>query len=194
MDFPQYYNSFHGKTVAKLLRGEFGNIEQVSPYLASLAYALDRASVKQEMEDFLKTGGIIISNRYATSNMAHQGAKFKNHEEKEEFLKWVYDLEYKIHRIPKETIVLYLYVPWKIGLTLTKNKGKRDYLKGQDKDIHEKDENHLRDAETMYLSLSKKYKHWITISCLQNGKLLSPEIIHDNIISVLHEKKILKEE
>jgi hypothetical protein len=59
IDFPQYYSSFHGKTVAKFLRGEFGSIDQVSPYLASLAYALDRASVKPSMEDFLKKGGLL---------------------------------------------------------------------------------------------------------------------------------------
>ena len=60
VDFPQYYHSFHGKTVAKFLRGEFGNINQVSPYLASLAYALDRASIKGEMDDFLLKGVILL--------------------------------------------------------------------------------------------------------------------------------------
>src|SRR3990167_8453524 len=126
-DFPQY-ESFYGKTVAKFLRGEFGNIDQVSPYLASLAYALDRASAKNEMEFLLKKGGYIIANRYATSNIAHQGAKFFSIKEREHYLKWVYELEYKIHRIPKEDIVIYLYVPWQIGSKLTENRKKRKYL------------------------------------------------------------------
>jgi dTMP kinase len=82
--------------------GEFGNIDQVSPYLASLAYALDRATIKREMTDFLAKGGYIIANRYATSNMAHQSAKFTDEKERKDFIKWVYELEYKVHRIPKE--------------------------------------------------------------------------------------------
>ncbi len=59
VDFPQYYSSFHGKTVARFLQGEFGNIDEVSPYLASLAFALDRASIKKEMVDFLNKGARI---------------------------------------------------------------------------------------------------------------------------------------
>ncbi len=191
MDFPQYYNSFYGNTVAKLLRGEFGDINEVSPYLASLVFALDRASVKQEMDEFLKSGGLIIANRYATSNMAHQGAKFTNEKNREEYLNWVIELEYKVHKIPKEDLVIYLYVPWQIGEELTENKGKRDYLMGMTKDIYEKDINHRLLAEKMYLALSKKYRHWIKIDCVKNNKILPPEIIHQKIITVLKSKKFI---
>lgn len=191
MDFPQYYHSFHGNTVAKFLRGEFGNIDQVSPYLASLAYALDRASVKDEMEDFLKKGGYIIANRYATSNMAHQGAKFVSVKERYDFLKWVYELEYKIHHIPKENIVIYLHVPWKIALNLTGKKGDRKYLAGKSEDIHEKDLNHRIAAEKMYLSLTREYKHWVKIDCVMNGRLLPPDKIQEKIIAALEEKKLI---
>ncbi len=191
VDFPQYYNSFHGKTVAKFLRGEFGDIKQVSPYLASLAYALDRASVKQEMDDFLKKGGYIVANRYATSNMAHQGSKFKNVKEREEFLKWVYELEFKIHRIPQEDIVIYLYVPWKVGSRLTQNKGYRKYLAGNKKDIHEQDINHRINTENMYLEFAKRYKHWVKIDCVLQGKLLPREKIHEKIIEILKNKSVI---
>lgn len=181
--FPQYYNSFHGKTVTRFLNGEFGNIDQVSPYLSSLAYAVDRATAKREMEDFLNKGGYVVSDRYVTSSMAHQGAKFKDDKNKKEFLKWIYELEYKVHRVPKEDIVIYLYVPWKIGLKLTGKRGK--------KDIEEKDLKHWIMAEKMYLEFAKKYKHWVKIDCVKNGKLLSPKVIHELIISTLHKKNIL---
>ena len=68
MDFPQYYHTFHGKTVAKFLRGEFGGIDQVSPYLASLAYALDRAAVKRKWMIFYIKG--VISSQTATQPQA----------------------------------------------------------------------------------------------------------------------------
>lgn len=190
MDFPQY-KSFYGKTVAKFLRGEFGAIDQVSPYLASLAYALDRAAVKNEMEEFLEKGGYIIANRYATSNMAHQGAKFKDSISQSDFLNWVYELEYKIHRIPKENIVIYLYVPWQIAVTLTRQKGERQYLLGKTKDIHEKDDSHRIAAEKMYIKLARKYKHWVTIDCIENSKILSTAIISEKIINTLKQKRVI---
>lgn len=187
-DFPRYYQSFHGQTVARFLRGEFGSLDQISPYLASLAYALDRASAKKEMDDFLKKGGFIIANRYASSNMGHQGAKFTNKKQKEDFLKWVYELEYKTHRIPKEDLVIYLYVPWQIGWQLTKKKEKREYLQGKTMDIQEKDLDYRKKVEEMYLNLASRYKHWVKIDCVVKGKILPPEVIHQKIISLLKEK------
>ena len=192
VDFPQYYHSFHGKTIAKFLRGEFGSIDEVSPYLASLAYALDRATVKREMDDFLTKGGYIIANRYATSNMAHQGAKLKDEYEQKEFLKWIYELEYKVHKIPKENMVVYLYVPWKVGIGLSVSRIKQEYLKDKS-DIAEKDINHRIEAEKMYLELAKKYKHWVKVDCVENEKLLSKEEIFRKVLKIveplLSEKK-----
>lgn len=191
LDFPQYYHSFHGKTVAKFLRGEFGKIDQVSPYLASLAYALDRLSVKEETENFLLKGGYIIANRYATTNIAYQAAKFTQTKDREEFIKWVYQLEYTVNRIPKENIVIYLAVPWKLGIKLTAKKGARKYLSGNIKDIHEIDTQFRQKVEKMYLELAKRYKHWVIVNCLENKKLLNPQQIHKKVVAVLQSKKIL---
>ena len=187
-DFPQYYTSFNGKTVARFLRGEFGEIGDVSPYLASLSYALDRATVKKEMDDFLKRGGYIITNRYATSSMAHQGAKYKNKQERNEFLKWLYELEYNVHKMHKENAVIYLYVPWKIGMSLTTKKEQRRYLKGKKQDIAEKDLHHRIASEKMYLELTASNKHWVKLDCVEDGKILSPEVIHQRILEILRKK------
>ncbi len=189
-DFPQYYLSFHGQIIAKYLRGEFGKVDEVSPYLASLAYALDRASVKEQMQDFLSKGGYIIANRYATSSMAHQSAKLDSVKERQEFLRWIYQLEYKVHRIPKEDLVLYLYVPWRIGMELTKKKGTQPYLKGKI-DIEEADIKNRIISEKMYLELSKNNAHWIKINCVEKSRLLSPASIHKKIISVLKQRHFL---
>lgn len=191
MDFPQYYSSFHGKTVARFLRGEFGTLDQVSPYLAALAFAVDRASVKNEMDDFLKKGGYIIANRYATSSMAHQAAKFMQKNDQEEFLKWEYEMEYKVHKIPKEDIVIYLYVPWQYGISLTKKKGNRAYLQGKSEDIHESNLSYRQAVESMYLALVRRYPHWVMITCVEDNKVLSPQAIHKKILTVLLRKNIL---
>lgn len=178
VDFPQYYKSFHGKTVGKFLKGEFGKIDEVSPYLASLAYALDRASVKREMDEFLAQGGYIVANRYATSSMAHQAAKCKTEKERTDFLKWIYELEYKVHKIPKENLVIYLHVPYQFAAELSK---KRSIQKGVELDIAEKSLDHQKRSEEMYLMLAKKYKHWKTIECVQNGSMISIDLIQKKI-------------
>lgn len=191
-DFPRYYNSFHGKTVAKFLRGEFGEFDQVSPYLASLAYALDRASVKNEMNNFLRKGGYIIANRYATSNMAHQAAKLKSKKQKKDYLQWIYELEYEVHKIPKQDLVILLYVPWQISQILTSKKGGRGYLKGKSLDIAEKNLKHRVETEKMYLQLAKNNKNWVKIDCVINNRLLLPQEIHKKIINELVKKGLLK--
>ena len=182
MDFPRYYTSFHGETVAKFLRGEFGSIDQVSPYLASLAYALDRAGARQEMEDFLKKGGVIISNRYTSSNMGHQMSKFNTKEEQKKYFKWLYDLEYKIHRIPKEDLVIYLHVPHKVADELTQKKDERKYLNGAKTDIHENDNNYRVKVEKTFLELAESQPHWVKIDCVKNKKILDIDSIHKMVV------------
>jgi dTMP kinase len=188
-DFPRYYSSFHGQIVGRFLTGEFGALDQVSPYLASLAYALDRASAKEEMDDWLTHGGIILSNRYATSSMAHQSAKLPENK-RQEFIDWLDELEYKVHKIPREDVVVYLYVPWKIGYDLTLKKADRAYLKGK-MDIAEKDLNHRKISEEMYLQLTRNRKNWITIDCVVGDKILPKAVIHEKIIAGLKAKKII---
>lgn len=169
-NFPQY-ETFFGLMVARLLKGEFGQIDQVSPYLASLLYALDRASVSKEIKNFLKKSGFIIANRYTPSNLAHQSAKIKDEKEKEKFIKWLEKLEYEVYKIPQENLVIYLFVPWQIAIKLKT---------GQD--LAEKDIHYRIASEKMYLQLSKKYQHWIKIDCISGGKLLSPKAIHQKIV------------
>lgn len=189
LDFPRYYSSFHGKVAGRFLAGEFGNINEVSPYLASLAYALDRASAKDEMDRWLQNGGVIISNRYATSNMAHQGARLAENKRKE-FLDWIDELEYKVHKIPREDIVIYLHVPWRVGMELTKKKGLRAYLGGKP-DILEADENHRKESEAMYMSLARKRKNWVVIECVVDGVILPKEMIHAQVLEILRKKKLI---
>ena len=188
-DFPRYFSSFHGSIIGRMLTGEFGTLDSISPYLASLAYALDRASVKEEMDEFLGKGGVILCNRYATSNMAHQGENITNLKENIKFLNCVNELEYKIHKLPREDIVIYLYVPWQTGLALTMKRAKE---KGETMDMAEKDVAHRKSAETMYLSLCKKNAHWVKIDCLgKDKKMRSREDIHKEVVSILKKKKLI---
>lgn len=183
IDFPRYWDSFHGKTIAKYLKGEFGDVDSVSPYLISLAYALDRATAKKEMDKWLSDGKIVLANRYATSNMAHQAAKLSENK-REDFLSWLNELEYRVNKIPKEDLVIYLHVPVATARALLIKRGKRD--------IHEKKFEFLTNSEIMYKKLSRRFRHWVKINCVdKGGSMLSKEEIHKKTVSILKSEEII---
>ncbi|MFH0864499.1 MAG: hypothetical protein V1858_05440 [Candidatus Gottesmanbacteria bacterium] len=190
-DFPRYYTSFHGRMVGRYLTGEFGDVNNVSPYLISLAYAVDRAGAREEMNDWLVKGGIIITNRYTTTSMAYMSAKIPEGAKRDEFIDWLDELEYRIHRLPREDLVIYLDVPPKIGQELVDKKDNRGYTKGVKRDIHERNLAYLGEVEKVYLDLIRKKKNWIKIGCYQDHQLRSKEEIHQEILKVLKEKKII---
>ncbi|MEG0378064.1 MAG: thymidylate kinase, partial [Eubacterium sp.] len=76
VSYPRYHKD--STAMVKLyLNGAFGeDPDSVSPYIASTFYAADRyASYKEDYEDFYRDGGIVIADRYTTSNMVHQAGK-----------------------------------------------------------------------------------------------------------------------
>ncbi len=191
IDFPRYYTSFHGQMVGRYLSGEFGNLESSSPYLTSLFYALDRLTARDEIVDWLEEGNTVVANRYTTSSMAFQTARIPKGK-REEFLKWLYEMEYKEHKLPKEDVVLFLYVPVEISQKLIEQKNKREYTKGQKKDINEANVNYQKEVLKLYLELAKKYKHWEVIKCVDaRGRLLPIEKVHGKVISALKKHHIV---
>ncbi len=191
IDFPRYYTSFHGKMVGRYLAGEFGSMESASPYLSSLFYAMDRLTARDEIVDWLEEGNLVIANRYTTSSMAFQTARVEK-DKQEEFLKWIYAMEYKEHKLPKEDLVIFLYVPVEVSQKLIERKDKREYTKGKAKDMHEANVEYQQKVLKLYLDLAKKYKHWEVIECVDHqGKLYSVEVIHKKIMAVLKAKGIL---
>ena len=186
IDFPRYYTSFHGKMVARYLSGEFGG-KDGSPYLSSLFYAMDRLTARDEMVDWLNEGNIVVANRYTTSSMAFQTARVPK-KEQSKFLKWLYEMEYKEHKLPKEDLVLFLYVPVEVSQKLIEQKDRKErkYAKGKKKDIYEADIQYQKDVLKLYLALAKKNKHWEVIKCVDSkGKLLSIEKVHKKIVRVM---------
>lgn len=191
IDFPRYYTSFHGKMVGRYLKGEFGNLTSASPYLTSLFYALDRLTARDEIIDWLEEGNVVVANRYTTSSMAFQTARIDK-PKREEFLKWLYDMEYKEHKLPKEDLVIFLYVPVEISQKLIEQKAGRGYMKGKQKDINEANVEYQKEVLKLYLELAKKNPHWEVIKCVDaKGKLLSIEQVHKKILAALKKKKIV---
>lgn len=177
--FPDY-ESESSALVKMYLRGDFGsNPNDVSPYVASTFYAADRyASFKTKWEKFYNEGGIIISDRYTTSNMVHQAAKINN-DEKEKFLDWLYDLEFNIYGIPKPDEIIFLDVDPEVSQELMKDR-KNKFTGEEAKDIHESNKEYLINSYNNSLYIADKY-NWKVIKCCKDNKLRTIEDINDEI-------------
>lgn len=191
IEFPRYYSSFHGKVVGRFLKGDFGQMSEVSPYLISLVYAMDRLTARKQIQDWLEAGDVVIADRYTSASMAHQTARVPVKERKK-FLRWVEEMEYKQHKIPREDLVLFLHVPVEVSQKLVDKKSERKYVKGKKKDIAEANVNHQSEALKVYLQLAKAKKHWEKVDCVdKKNKLMSIDDIHKKIMKVLKKKKII---
>lgn len=181
LDFPQYKKK-SSYFIREYLSGKYGGWKDVSPYKASIFYALDRFDVSMEVSNWLKQGYVVLSNRYVASNMGHQGAKIKNRVERKRFLIWVYDLEYEILGIPKPDLNVFLHVPYKIAYKLIGKKGKREYIKKAKRDVHEEDIKHLKSAEEAYKIVAEEFpESFGIVECFKEGRLLSVSEIHKKI-------------
>jgi len=181
ISFPRYKDSLWGQMVRRYLDGEFGEIDEVNPYLASVLYAGDRFSASSQIEKWLKEGKIVVCNRYVGSNLAHQVAKFQIPNSKFQFIRWLEKLEYEENKIPKEDLVILLHVPAAIS---------RKLISQRKLDIHERDLEYLGRVVDVYESLANGRKNWVKVQCIKNGKILKPEEIHQRVLEILKERKI----
>ena len=184
--FPNY-NSPSSSLVKMYLAGAFGtDATKVNPYPISTMYAIDRyASFKQDWEKKYIDDYVIITDRYVTSNMIHQASKIKNNEKKDEYLKWLVDLEYNKNEIPEPDIVIFLKMPIDKAKELMENR--KNKIDGSErKDIHEVNEDYLKRSYENATAISKKY-NWCEIECVENNKIKSIEKINDEIFSKIKE-------
>ncbi|PLX21311.1 dUTP diphosphatase [Candidatus Parcubacteria bacterium] len=185
ISFPQYGNKSAG-IVEEYLNGKYGHADDVGPYASSIFYATDRFDAKKKIEKWLNEGKIVISDRYVSANMGHQGAKINDRAEREEFYDWLCNLEYDVFRIPRPNISMLLNVDPKISLGLLEKMIRKEYLEKDNKDIHESDPNHLQKANKVFKEIAEKFDNFEIINCSPENKLLSVEeissLVWDRII------------
>lgn len=181
VDFPQYGKK-SAALVEEYLNGKFGSFDEVDAYQASIFYACDRFAASKNMKEHLKKGGIIISNRYTTSNMIHQSSKITDETELERFLLWLEDLEYGIFKIPKPDEVIFLNMPYEIGQELVGKKERRSYIENnKTHDIHEESKDHMKAAYDRACSLVGRFA-WNEIKCTDfQRNVRSIDDIHEEI-------------
>lgn len=180
ISFPNY-DSPSSSLVKMYLSGEFGeNAKEISPYVASTFYAVDRyATFKKNLEQYYNEGGIILADRYTTANMVHQAGKIKNQQEREKFLDWLWDFEFNLYKLPIPTKTFFLNMPPEHAISLMEHRENK-FTHQAKKDIHERDQSHIEDSYQAACSLVEKY-NWCEIKCIKDNQIRTIEDIHEEI-------------
>lgn len=181
ISFPDY-ESESSALVRMYLNGEFGSDPaDVNPYAASLFFALDRfASFRKKWKAFYEAGGVVIADRYTTSNMVHQMTKMDGQEERERFLQWLEDTEYGKLGLPRPDAVILLDMPLALSEALVRRRAEA----GGSMDIHEQHVEYLRRCHDAYQMLAGRCG-WQRVPCTGDGRLLTPEHIAERVRACL---------
>lgn len=175
--FPQYQEE-SSALIRMYLGGQFGSKpSDVNAYAASSFYAVDRyASYKKVWGDWYENGGLVVSDRYTTSNAVHQASKEEG-EKQAAFLKWLYEFEYDKLGLPRPDLTIYLDVPTQFTEKMMRS---REAALGTHADIHEKDLSYLATCRETGRQAAAFYG-WTVIQCVRDGQMRSIEDIHQEI-------------
>ncbi len=179
--FPQYQEE-SSALIRMYLKGEFGsNPSDVNAYAASAFYAVDRfASYKKVWQTYYENGGLMLSDRYTTSNAVHQASK-EPPENRGPFLNWLYDFEYSKLGLPKPDLVIYLDVPTEHTEALMRRREADTHTTA---DIHEQDTAYLRTCRETGRQAARHYG-WTVIQCVRDGQMRPIEEIHTEIYALV---------
>ncbi len=182
--FPSY-GEYQGVPVEKYLKGEYGNVEDLSPYFINNLYALDRAvtwhtNLKNHYED-----SIILLDRYTTSSLIYQSALIEDVEERKEFINYVIDFEYNKMGIKKPDLVIFLSAPYELVEKMRMDRKQND---GIDNDIYEKNKELMKKIYQNALFVAE-YLKFNTVFCADNGKMRTIESIHEDIYKLVKSNK-----
>lgn len=186
IEFPNY-KSDSSALVRMYLGGSFGNSPDcVNAYAASTFFAADRyATYKTDFEEFLNEGGIVVADRYTTSNMIHQASKIADSEKKEAYLDWLDNFEYDLLGLPRPDKVIFLDMPMEIAEKLMAARVNK--IDGSEKkDIHERNREYLKATYDAALEVSDKFR-WEHVMCGEGGEPLPIEEISRAVIKAAGE-------
>lgn len=156
--FPRFESPVYGELIARFLRGEFGDIDSVDPYIVALLFAGDRADAASKISQWLSEGKYVILDRYVASNVAYQCAKLSEQGRQDDLMRWILELEYSHNGIPQPDLALFLDVPFEFtrrNLTSKRGGDDRSYLNGAE-DIHESSLGFQEKVREMYLRVADR--------------------------------------
>jgi len=194
LHFPRTDTPYFGELIARFLRGEFGSIKDVDPYLVAMLYAGDRKDAKEMIKGWLNNGRIVILDRYTYSNIAYQCAKLSDSSKQEELKKWILKLEFEHFAIPEPDLNVFLDVPFTFTenkLTTRRNGDDRSYLNGKT-DIHEGSLSFQRNVREIYLEVAVSDKRLAVVDCAgSKGGMLFPDEIFSKIIDLIKTRQLI---
>ena len=177
--FPQYSEP-SSALIRMYLGGEFGSHPgDVNPYAASSFYAVDRyASWKKVWQGYYEAGGLVLADRYTTSNAVHQASKLPEGE-RQAFLDWLFDLEYGRMGLPAPDLVLYLDLPTEVSEKMLRH---REQATATAADIHEQDGAYLRRCREGAREIARDLG-WSVIDCAAGDAPRTVEDIRREVLS-----------
>ena len=175
--FPRYKEE-SSALIRMYLGGAFGDKpSDVNAYAASAFYAVDRyASYKMDWGKWYEEGGLVLSDRYTTSNAVHQASK-ETGEARNAYLKWLYEFEYDQLGLPRPDLTIYLDVPTDFTEKMLRS---REQATNTQADIHEKDMAYLATCRETGRAAAAYYG-WTVIQCVKDGQMRTIEDIHEEI-------------
>ena len=182
--FPRFDSPVYGQLIARFLRGEFGGVQEVDPYLVALIFAGDRADAAPQIRQWLAEGKAVVLDRYVYSNVGFQCAKLPAGEERDRLADWIVNLEFGHNTLPRPDLSLFLDVPFAFTerkLSEVREGDDRDYLQGG-QDIHEASLQLQQDVRSVYLASAAKDPSLRVVDCSDaSGAMESPEGIFAKI-------------
>ncbi len=192
--FPTTDSRIFGEMISRFLRGEFGGLDDVDPYLVALLFAGDRYNLAGQINSWQAEDKVVINDRYVYSNIGFQCAKIENDEESDKLFEWIFDLEYDYFKIPKPDLSVFLDVPFeftKKRLTESRSGEDREYLQGKT-DIHEASLDFQKKVKKTYLKAIERDEAFIRIDCSDtDGNMLCAEDISNLIIKELEKRNLI---
>ena len=189
LDFPQYGKNLFADTVSAYLRNEFGLATRVDPYLASLPYTLDRFKVAPEIRESLRKGEVVVSNRFTSASVGHQGAKIIGPEKRAQYIEWLNRAEFSREGLdlPRPDLTVILDVDPVTAHVLVGRKGDREYTRGKRRDAHERDLDYQKRVAEVFREVTASDPTWRLINCMSSqGKgILRPETIAKKVWGVV---------
>jgi len=194
LHFPRTGAPYFGELIARFLRGEFGAIGDVNPYLVAMLYAGDRKDASDMVRDWLDRGRIVLLDRYTYSNIAYQCAKLNKSSEQDRLMEWILKLEFEHFEIPRPDLNIFLDVPFAFTeekLSVVRVGDDRTYLRGS-RDIHEESLDFQRKVRDIYLRVSKSDNRLELVNCSPDGEtMLPPDEIFELVTGILKNKKFI---
>ncbi len=153
----------------------------VDAKVASLYYAADRKYNLKEITKALDYGINVVLDRYSYSNMAHQGGKLENEEQRDKLYSWIEKLEFELLELPIPDIRVFLHMPYS-GATILKKNRQSNLL-----DEHERNQNHLQMAEIAYFEIAERFNFHI-IECMDKDRIKRIDEIREELSNYVLEE------